>query len=166
MSSESSNFLVSVDPSSRAAGIAVWCGHDLVAFDLVKAKQSTKVAPHDRAVRFGVTVRERVADLVNVESPRIVVEVPGGQGKAHSRGLVTLGIAVGAIAANLGEVGPVELVPVTIWSRIDGGRPVSKESRAERIAEMFPAYYQSADPGLDIADAIGLGAWSLGLFSA
>jgi len=160
------NFFVSIDPSSTCTGIAYWRGGKLVAFDLVKAKQSKKIAPHDRAIRFGEVIRSRVNDQIGEASAAFAVEVPGGQGKMHSRGLVTLGLAVGAIAATLMTRGEVELIPVTKWSRLFGGKCISKDARADLVAEMFPAYDRAADKGLDIADAIGLGAWRLGLFRA
>ena len=166
MSTAPSNFFVSVDPSSTATGLAFWRGGQLVGFDLVKAKQSKKIAPHDRAVRFGQLILERVTDQIGEASAAFVVEVPGGQGKMHSRGLVTMGLAVGAIAATLMTRGEVELIPVTKWSRLFGGKCIAKDVRADLVAEMFPAYDRAADKGLDIADAIGLGAWRLGMFSA
>jgi hypothetical protein len=50
----------------------------------------------------------------------------------------------------------VDLVSETEWT---GGIP--KEVRAESIRTVYPDYRTVKDPGLDVADAIGLGQWRL-----
>lgn len=165
----SKKILVSVDPSSTRTGVAIWVGRKLTRCEAIKSSSSKKYAPHERALLHAKAVQEKIVHLVSLEVRgravvSCVVEVPGSQGRSHSRGLVTLGMAVGAVVAMLTENFDVQMIPANIWTRLEGGRAKSKDVRADQIQKMFPQYDRAADKGLDIADAIGIGAYRLGLF--
>ncbi len=156
----SKKILVSVDPSSTRTGVAVWVGGKLTRCEAVKSSSSKKLAPHERAMVHARDVQAKVEHLVSLEVRRravvsCVIEVPGSQGRSHSRGLVTLGMAVGAVVALLSTKFDVEMIPANIWTRLEGGRAKSKDVRADQIQIMFPQYDRELDKGLDIADAIG-----------
>lgn len=165
----SKKIIISVDPSSTRTGIAIWVNGKLTRCCAVKTSYSKKLAPHERAIVHAKSVRDEVQHLVSLikcKRPVVscVIEVPGSQGRAHSRGLVTMGMAVGAVVALLSELYETDQIPANIWTRLEGGKTKSKEVRADQIEEMFSLYDRSVDKGLDIADAVGLGAYCLGFF--
>ena len=167
--------LLSLDPSTTCTGIALWRGKKLVDVCKVRAT-SAKIAPVERAMKLALSCKDVCTEMIeridkNPAKIRlsIVVEVPGGQSRPHSRGLVTLGFGVGAtcmMLSNFGLVHPqfeFDMVPVSTWSRLRGKRCMSKVDRAELIRAKFDEVDWTQDKGHDIADAVGLGAWHLGL---
>jgi len=160
--------LFSIDPGSRVAGIAVFEGSTLLDWSLLKVPASRD--PVDRCLMMCSAV-EAIIDgvLEKTEGDRtvtIVVELPGGQNRPYARGLVTLGMAVGMIVAYLTALGHrVVTILASKWTRLNSPRCLSKAVRAKYIEEMYPyTYDRSKDKSLDGADAIGLGAYFLGLF--
>lgn len=76
------------------------------------------------------------------------------------QGLSTLGQAQGAIRSYLATTHRVVAISERAWTKI-GGRNAKKEARSEVVKVSVPSYAEKAsdpkfDPGLDIADAIGL----------
>lgn len=167
---------ISIDPSSTATGVAIFRGKKLVSIDIIKGQTKTKTAPHERALLMArhviAVVEQRVLQIEkNKERIRlsVVIEVPGGQNRPHARGLVTLGMSVGACCSLLLQWSETfkdssfEMVLASEWTRLGGGRPKSKDMRAEIIVEKFKSWDFSGDRGHDMKDAVGLGAWKLGL---
>ena len=167
---------IAIDPSSTASGLAIFRGKRLVSVDLVRGKMTKGTNPPDRAVKIARDVfhlaKQRIEQIEknpNRVRLSILIEVPGGQGRQHSRGLVTMGMAVGATCSLFSEWtedfndASFEMILASEWTRIGGGRPISKDARAELIVEKFRSWDFSNDRGHDMKDAVGLGAWKLGL---
>ena len=162
--------LFSIDPSSRITGVAVFVGDTLIDWSLLKVTANRE--PVDRCLAMCAAVETVldgiIAKLDGVDrTVTVVIEIPGGQNRPHSRGLVTLGMSVGMIIAYLTALGyRVVTVKASEWTRLGGGRCLSKAVRAEHIQEMYPdSYAPEKDKGMDGADAIGLGSWYLGFFN-
>ncbi len=162
--------LFAIDPGSRVTGIAVFAADSLLDWQLIKVPTSRD--PVERCLNMCSAVESVVEGILEKidganRTVTIVVETPGGQNRPHSRGLVTLGMAVGMIIAYLSALGfRVVSVNAGEWTRLEGGKCKSKEKRAERIRKLYPDTYDGTkDKSLDGADAIGIGSWFLGLFS-
>jgi Holliday junction resolvasome RuvABC endonuclease subunit len=161
--------LFAIDPGSRVTGIAVFAGETLLDWHLIKVPNSRD--PVERCLNMCSAVESVVEGILlkindSDRTVTVIVETPGGQNRPHSRGLVTLGMAVGMIIAYLSALGfRVVNVNAGEWTRLEGGKCKSKEKRAERIRTLYPDTYNSTkDKSLDGADAIGIGTWFLGLF--
>tara|TARA_R110000824_G_scaffold367373_1_gene556516 strand:- start:80 stop:592 length:513 start_codon:yes stop_codon:yes gene_type:complete len=161
--------LFSIDPGSRVTGVAVFVGDTLLDWQLIKVPASKN--PVERCLNMCSAVETVIGGILeNIDggdrTVTLIVETPGGQNRPHSRGLVTLGMAVGMIIAYMTALGyRVVTVNAGEWTRMGGGRCKSKAVRAEKIRELYPNTYESSkDKSLDGADAIGIGTWFLGLF--
>ena len=164
----SAPLLISIDPGSRVSGMALFEGQHLARWDLFKVPASR--APVERIRRMAnglLAVAEEVIGVADPGAVTVIIETPGGQGRPHSRGLVTLGMAVGSIIMAFDLRGyRVVTSKASEWTRLDGPRPKPKAVRAKLTEELFPTLYSSEeDPTLDGADAVGLGAWFLGRFA-
>jgi len=169
MNMELKPILFSIDPGSRVTGVAVFAGDVLLDWHLIKVPTSRD--PVERCLNMCSAVETVVGGILEKidgadRTVTVVVETPGGQNRPYSRGLVTLGMAVGMIIAYMTALGfRVVSVNAGEWTRLGGGKCKSKEKRAERIRELYPdTYNPTRDKSLDGADAIGLGTWFLGLF--
>ena len=124
----------------------------------------------ERVVRMAkglVGIVDEITEGNPEKQTTVIIETPGSQGRPYARGLITLGMAVGGIAVAF-EVNEYRVVTAkaTEWTRLNGPRPKSKAARAKMVMELFPTQYATdKDATLDGADAIGLGAWFLGLFA-
>jgi len=160
--------LFAIDPGSRISGVAVYEGNRLIHWALLKVPSSRD--PVQRCLTMSSALAEFINETMDEEEERtvtVVVELPGGRSNRWARGLVTLGMAVGMIIAYLTALGHrVVTLRADEWTKLDSPRCLPKAVRAERIEEMFPKYQRERDKSLDGADAIGLGAYFLGLFSA
>ena len=163
-----SPILFAIDPGSRVSGLAVFEGEDMVHWALLKVPANRD--PVDRCLTMSGALAEYLHGILDGESDRtitIVVELPGGRSHRWARGLVTLGMVVGSIIAYLTALGyRVVTLRADEWTKLNGPRCLPKAVRAARIEKMFPSYEREKDKGLDGADAIGLGAFFLGLFSS
>ena len=162
--------LFSIDPGSRVTGVAVFVGKTLLNWKLLKVPTSRD--PVERCLNMCSAVENILEDVLSkIEGDgrtiTVVIETPGGQNRPHSRGLVTLGMAVGMIIAYLTALGfRVVTVNAGEWTRMGKGKCKPKKKRAELIRELYPDTYDGTkDKSLDGADAIGIGSWFLGLFS-
>jgi len=167
---EQKPILFSIDPGSRVTGIAVFAGDTLLDWKLIKVPTSRD--PVERCLNMCSAVETVIGGILEQiegqdRTVTLVVETPGGQNRPHSRGLVTLGMAVGMIIAYMTALGyRVVSVNAGEWTRLGGGKCKSKAVRAEKIRELYPDTYESSrDKSLDGADAIGIGTWFLGLFN-
>jgi hypothetical protein len=160
--------LFSIDPGSRVSGLAVYEGLSLLHWALLKVPSSRD--PVQRCLTMSAAIAEFINEVMKGEEDRtitVVVELPGGRSNRWSRGLVTLGMAVGMIIAYLTAIGHrVVTLRADEWTKLDGPRCLPKAVRAAKIEEMFPKYQSEEDKSLDGADAIGLGAYFLGLFKS
>jgi len=94
----------------------------------------------------------------------VVIEVPSGKrGKGSQAGatghLAIYGVAVGAVRRTIAVAAPnarVTSVDERTWTR---GR--SQRERVALAVASVSTYDRAADPGADVADAIGLGLWWL-----
>lgn len=147
--------------------MALYEGKRLVHWDLFKVPQSR--APMERVLRMSRGLVGIVDEINgdNVSKTTVVIETPGSQNRPYARGLITLGMAVGGVATAFDLRGyRVVTAKATEWTKLNGPRPKPKAARAKKIEELFPTQYAADnDPTLDGADAIGLGAWFLGLFA-
>jgi Holliday junction resolvasome RuvABC endonuclease subunit len=153
--------ILSLDPSSSAIGWAMMSGPPdrLLAFHLIRSGSSNSVTRIDRMTRDLLAV-------ANEHTPDVVV-MEWATGKVHRRvraqsagaGLATLGQAQGSYRAALMADGfDVRTVTDGEWTC-----GVSKDARADRVAFEWADYraWRPKDHGLDVADAIGLGAFWL-----
>jgi hypothetical protein len=159
--------LFAIDPGSKVSGVAVYEGDRLVHWALLKVPASRD--PVNRCLTMSAAIAELIGEIIDKSTKErtvtIVVEMPGGRSNRFARGLVTLGMAVGMIVAYLTALGyRVVTLRADQWTKLNGPRCLPKAVRAERIEMMFPKYQRSKDKSLDGADAIGLGAFFLGLF--
>jgi len=159
--------LFSIDVGSRVSGIAVFEDTTLLDWSLVKVPTSRD--PVDRCLMMCSAIETIVEGVLEkIEGERtvtIAVEVPSGQNRPWARGLITLGMAVGMIIAYLTALGyRVVTVSTAKWTRLDSPRCLAKAVRAKKIEKVFPTYDPTNDKSLDGADAIGMGAYFLGLF--
>lgn len=165
--------LISIDPGSRRAGFAVLDLHENRVESATLVSSNLKDAT-SRLRMIGV----QIDDLFSSETMAygkpgvclepgcaVVIEVPSPSGTGKTRpgtmgyGLTTYGRSVGRIEAIAeGWVCSAAYV-VTIDERTWTDRR-SKRSRAAMVAALVPGYDVDKDPGLDVADAIGLGLWA------
>lgn len=157
----------SVGPEPGAAGIHLGriCA---TAVELKTRRGPGALSPVARALRMA----EAIESLIQWESAipdLILYETPGGAGAfTGGRGLVTLGITIGAVASALhrimpeGAVRPVG-VDVGTWARLYGAQALPKPARAALIApELDIATDTPHTAHEDAIDAGGLLAWSAG----
>lgn len=150
--------ILSLDPGIRETGWAVLDGTELVAFGILR--------PED----FEAGVPARIDSLcVGLEAllaeyrPEVIL-LEWNSGKVNQRrhkgggaGLATHGAVCAALWRDARHWarrrGDVRVVPVTEsqWTR-----GIPKETRALAVANEFPDYRPCSDPGLNIADSIGL----------
>lgn len=174
--------ILALDPSSTCVGYAVLAGlspTELIDAGRLKPSMAADAIPdlpdwlrdHLRqpalkaAWRIAGLVRDAV-DLVHEHHPtQIVVEIPSGlfgTGARHgARGsLTTYGLAAGAIWSVMDQQLPGQVAPITErqWTPDRGAKGKAQLA----IAAMYKGYSMHADPGADVADAIGLARWWIG----
>lgn len=157
--------ILALDPSSKCTGYAIMRGvaaGDLIEFGVLKPNR-VKDEPIER-------IRAMVVDAIDLAIEHLVdaVVIEGTTGKVSARhagggaGLSVYGMAVGAMWGAISWAGlrdndlPVHLVRENLWTMSQ-----RKARRARVICGLYPRYAAAArqDPGLDAADAIGLGRW-------
>lgn len=157
--------LLAIDPSSTCVGWALFDGPSLL-----DAGRLVPESPHASALQRIRRFVDEVGDLVERhQPPKVLIEIPSGHaGRASSGGatgqLAIYGMAVGAIWIDLVHGAPASVrggcqvltCTEAAWTR---GRP--KRRRAEILRMEHPGLDWDADRGLDMADAIGMGAWYL-----
>jgi hypothetical protein len=173
--SNSCGVLLSVDPSVRSAGVALFRGGVLAACGTVRAEARENESPAARCLR----VAGLVADWAAEAGPRprsLAVEWPGKSWRGDARDLHGLCGVVGALsgmlavaAAASGEVLPVASYEPGEWS---GGTPKAKTGsprksvRAGRIEARLSteerAIWDAHACTHDAVDAVGIGLFSLG----
>jgi hypothetical protein len=159
--------IVALDPSSVVIGWAVLRPpEELCEAGLIQPAKHSQ-SPIDRIRSMLADLRELLGTIQGPEVPiDIVIEVTSGKVNAHRHGgrgagLAVYGMAVGAAwqvcedwaAAHQARV---HAIPENQWAR-----RVPKWKRSAAIASLFPRYDPAADPGGDMADAIGLACWFL-----
>jgi hypothetical protein len=159
--------IICVDPSTTTAGLAMFSAEkQLVKWAMVRPQKTQD--PINRCVLISSAVTSKVVEYAknDVKSVIVLIEMPGAQVRsAAGSGLITLGIGVGMILKHLSMVGfKIEMIHVNKWTRLNHTHCLPKDVRGEMIRRAFPAYAtEENDRGLDAADAIGLGAWFLGI---
>lgn len=156
-----------MDPGTSKVGLSLFVEGVLEDFRLVKSSASG--GAHRRSLVLAGKVEGSLIEMLGfaktIEQPECVIELPGSQSRANVKSLVGIGIGLGTmnlVAANRGF--RIHYAKVAEWSRLAGGVSKSKEDRAVVIRHMFPAYAKMKDDGLDVADAIGIAAYHLGMF--
>lgn len=151
--------LLTFDAASRVTGYAVMADRrTLIEAGRLRGKPA-KGPPCDRIWSI---VQGAIALAVQHQPDLILVEVTSGKvqrrHKGGGAGLGVHGMACGALFAGLRAAltaaATVKAVTENEWTR-----GVPKAHRAAAVASLFPSYRMADDPGLDIADAIGLGHW-------
>ena len=164
-----------LDPSSTVVGWAVMSS----ATQLIEAGRITPAGRADPYIKRCDDMAVDLSGLLNEHRPAtVVIEIPTG--KVHRRkrpytqgmGLSVYGFGVGVTwltcrrwadaAANMvcdQRSGHLRRRRVVTIFENDWTRGVPKRDRQLAIALMFDAYKVPADPGGDVADAIGLGLW-------
>lgn len=179
--------ILALDPSSTCIGYAEMVGFapcEQVEVELVAAGRLVpRSERHPANERITDMLGDLTALILEVHPAAIVIEDTSGKVGCRARGrgvngagLAVYGKAVGAVwrtafetavadarnRINLGilaataSAAPVEMVTENEWTE-----GVAKVRRASRVAAMFPEYSAHADPGLDVADAIGIGRYWL-----
>jgi Holliday junction resolvasome RuvABC endonuclease subunit len=162
-----SDLVIGVDPGTVCCGVSVFYQGRLVRWGTVRPTKKS-ATPVQRCFLISTELAAEVDHHVREYgcAPTIVVELPGMQGGRRGAGaLLTLGLGVGMILKHLQFLGhELRMVEAQRWTRLGGGHCLPKEERADIIRRAFPAYAnEQGDKGLDAADAIGIGAWFLGL---
>ncbi len=162
--------LICIDPSSKVSGIAVFFDMRLAYFIRIKPKNKSSSTPLQRCFNMADSVAQWIAAKhVPGDDVQMLIETPGGAASFRGgRGLITLGMAVMGIISKLTHLGfNPDTVDVGHWSRLDRPQLMSKEDRAEKVKRAFPDYAEfnakDEDAGMDVADAIAMGAWRLKL---
>jgi Holliday junction resolvasome RuvABC endonuclease subunit len=164
--------LLALDPSSTKVGWAVFpgCVGPPEGFGLIGCRA------HDPADQRIAILARQVLELVREHQPaRVVIERTEGLTNHYSRGgyraiAVLAGAQQALIYAVSHEAGvPVETVSEAVWT---GHR--RKQQRAQALRLICPEYEAwgspwdrhgntKRDPGYDVADALELGLWRLGM---
>jgi Holliday junction resolvasome RuvABC endonuclease subunit len=156
--------ILCLDPSTSKVGWAVFkAGGDRpVSYGVLEAK-SKSVRLRVRSLSLSVI---RIIDTF--DPARIICEISSGMAYRTNRSstLYKIGWAHGAldVAMSLMADRNARYVKETEWS---GRKKLKKPDRAKSIRRRFPAFgvwAEANDPGMDATDAVGLGAWSLGLW--
>lgn len=149
--------LLAIDPSSTCTGFAVLTGPEV----LVEAGRLTPGRQTAPAIIRIATMREELIHLIIEKTPnQIIIEIPSAHVSGRIRmpkqgkGMGVYGMAAGVLWATAVSLCQTATVDERTWT---GCR--KKEVRAREIAAIFPAYRKIKDPGLNIADAIGIGRW-------
>lgn len=147
--------LLSLDPSSTRTGFSVSTGRlSLIEAGMLNPADASN-PPYVRAW----TMADDAVELCREHGVnQIVIEGPAPQSpRMGNRGQAAYGMAVGVIWARLRllEI-PLQVVAVDVWTA-----KVSKAHQAACVASDFPEYaaMRKRDPGMDVADAIGLAVW-------
>lgn len=152
--------LLSLDPSSTAIGYALF-----LADARATLHSAGVIRPTRRRDGFRDRTHEMCSALLAVtgikSATRAVIEFAGmyGRGKREIMTARVLGFAVGMAAAAVAELVPwgrIEFIEPREWT---GNR--SKAARTRLLAAELRGYDRKKDPGMDAADAIGLGRWWL-----
>ena len=153
--------ILSIDPSSTCSGYAIMEGErSLREAGCLRPRRST-----DQAIYRIAAMARQLEDLIAEHHLRLgVIEITSGK-VARRRGgcgagLAVYGMAVGALFWAMFKAldGAVMTVHENDWTR-----GIPKRRRARTVEVMFPQYRGIEDPGLDVADAIGIGVWYYGL---
>ena len=161
--------ILSLDPSSTRTGWALLSqGEQLLQGGIIK--------PHKQKCEAQYRIAQMCKDLeqllAEIEPETILLEWPSGHvgRKRHQgggAGLSIYGAACGSLWRTcehwIRSLPPeqqsqteVELVLESDWTR-----GIPKSDRIAGVASRFKEYDPAADPGGDLADAIGLGCWYL-----
>jgi hypothetical protein len=153
----SSARILAFDPSSSRIGYAAIDGRQaLVEAGLIRPHR-TRDLPNERIEAMSADALAVIAQFPT--DTAVVVEDTegkvGGRHKGGGAGLATYGKAVGWLIGSIKATGrTVYLVKENVWTR---GQP--KADRALRVSSLYPQYDSKLDPGMDVADAIGLAVW-------
>lgn len=159
--------LMAIDCSSTAIGWAVYRRRVLMAASLARSPASwdsiRRIRANTAEVLEAAAERGVTHAILEWQSPWRAARL------RNANGLAVLGQAQGyllaAIEREFRQI-KVDLVSEREWTRV-GGWPASKQSRAARVRLLVPEYREavganpSIDPGLDIADSLGLALWRL-----
>lgn len=157
--------LLALDVSSSACGWAVGKveenrGMDVMDFGVIRPPSSRTSIERTDLMCMGI------ACIVKKHDPtEICMEFQGHQSTGKRiQGLAVLGQAQGAIRVYLAMTHRLTTVNERVWTKLDG-RNARKEVRAEHVKQAVPAYAAAVaanpkfDPGLDVADALGILRW-------
>lgn len=157
-----------LDPSTTATGWAIMDGPmHLIEAGLLTPYKSA-LASVDRAWSMGSCVRKlmesRLRDSacpigVVVEMPSAHLSAKGKRRGAHGLGVYAAGAGIiyamtREASYAFGHCSFVFTVGEQEWTR-----KIAKEDRALATRAMFPELANVSDPGMDAADAVGLGHW-------
>ncbi len=159
-----SSTTLSLDPSSTVVGWATMAS----ATRLTSAGMITPPSRSSPSYERICSMRRDLRELLDQTQPStILLEWTKGKvGKRHQglgAGLAVYGCGVGAIATECEhwvEGRPAGTIVLPILEN-DWTRGVPKKDRQLAVAAMFDVYKVSADPGGDMADAIGMAVWWL-----
>lgn len=151
--------ILSVDPSVRSAGVAVFDNRTLIAAHRVTIAKADGEDPVNRwrrmALKIVLLAPEGVRTLI-AERPQIY-QRGGGRTKGDPNDLLGLAGVVGALAAYLPLVEVRSVLPAT-WKG-----QVSKEPMSTRILmALSPEERALVPPSHDAIDAIGIGLHAIG----
>ncbi len=149
--------IIAIDPSSKCTGYAVLDGPcKIIDAGLLKPRRQS----HPAIIRIGDMVNDALGIIAEHDLKGGVVEITEGKvsrrhGTGGGAGLAVYGMAVGAFWwAMHSALGMCIATTENNWTH-----GVTKARRAVVVRGMFPTYRSIDDPGLDVADAIGLGLW-------
>lgn len=149
-------FVLAIDPSSTRTGYAMMDNRAKLIEVGLLLPNNPRGDPWMRTLDMVDEFRK----LLEAHRPEhVVIEVPT---HTHRRqfgkpgNLIVYSMAVGAfcMAAYLHPYGNTHRVPANVWTE---GK--AKARRQAVIFLLYSAYQPKRDPGLDMADAIGLGRW-------
>ena len=150
---------LTLDPSSTAIGYALWRGGRPVEIGLLTPdKKSASAAARIESMRVQVLA---LAD--DLAPDYIVMETCDGPQHSRRGRQASLGVWARACGVYEGALRTAGLKVIPVGN--DWTRRKSKEARQQLARGLSPAYAEFADAGkdagMDVSDAIALGAWWL-----
>lgn len=154
--------ILALDPSSTCLGFAVAESGTSDPVRMIEFGRITPDKPRTTVYGRTISIIRQLADCDFERPDYTVIEIPALRPPRHARGQARTGqalygMAVGLIVAHVEahplRYGAMVLVAADEWTH------TAKAKRAAAIAALYPEYRAAADPGMDIADAIGLAAW-------
>ena len=152
--------IVGIDPGLRCTGIAAMDANRLLSWHRITTLHSADLGMR---VAWIMDEMSRVLHEIRSEHGRlgeVVIETPARQSPdQRRRGQALYGVAVGVCVAHVRwlryDLGSdIILTPADDWTRRR-----SKPDRAAIVEAAVDGYRRRDDPGLDVADAIGLCLW-------
>lgn len=157
--------ILALDPSSTCTGYAVLDFSGRLIEGGILRPTSARLDPATRISQMCADLRA----LLNLTRPKAIViewtsgHVGGRRHHGHGSGLAIYGVALGSLwqtAVGWAQGLGIEVIRIleNTWTR-----GIPKVERSARVRMLYPSYNPAADPGGDLADAVGIAVFYLEL---